>query len=118
MSPMAGKILELVTARRTVSFAEMEDMIPGFGGGDQQISFNGKRSSNVVLWFGLTMEACDALEELREQHKIHPIATSALTYLIDGKHVKMPVARALRHYKKPHWLPVVFNPGRDPLAVK
>jgi hypothetical protein len=48
---------------------------------------------------------------LRAARKIHPVPTSRLTYIIDGKFLSLPIAKNERHYKKPHWLPVVLNPG-------
>lgn len=32
-----------------------------------------------------------------------------LVYLVDGKVLTLPLAKSLRHYKKPHWLPVVLS---------
>lgn len=114
MSPMAERILEMVTRRRTVSFAELGG-IEGFAGGDLELYLPGY--PNVVLWSGLTASACAALEELRLARAIHPVPTSLLVYLCDGRMLKLPVARtrgAKRGYRKPHWMPVVFNPGPDP----
>ena len=106
MSPMAEAILKLVREVRTVSFAELENRIEGFGGGD--VSW-GVTSFNIVFWEGMTMEACDAMDELREAKLIEPIPTSPLTYMIDGKYLALPVVKSPRAYKKPHWAPIVFN---------
>jgi hypothetical protein len=114
MTPMAEQILKIVTERRTVTFVELQNSIAGFGGGDKEISLNGDGYSNIVLWGGLTDAAVAALEELRVSRAIHPIPAAPLTYLIDGAMMRMPVAKSKRHYKKPHWAPVVFNPGADP----
>jgi hypothetical protein len=67
---MAEKILELVTAYKHVTFAELDQKIEDFSGGELQISINNEHASNIVLWQGLTEEAVDALEELRQAKKI------------------------------------------------
>lgn len=108
---MAQQILDYVTQRRNVTFAELVRGIEGFGGGDLQIELQGKTHSNIVMWVGLTKAGVDALEELRVGKHIHPTPTSLLTYLHDGIMLKYPLARSIRHYKKPHWAPVVLNPG-------
>jgi hypothetical protein len=114
MTAMAEQIFDLVSSRRTVTFAELENHIEGFGGGDKTLIYDGDRCSNIVLWAGLTDAAIDAMEELRIAKRIHPIPANILTYLMDGKCLRLPIAKAGRHYKKPHWVPVVFNPGADP----
>jgi hypothetical protein len=117
MSPMADAILQLVTQRRTVSFAEL-GRLDGFSGGDLQIGLSNDVISNVVLWSGLTQAAVDALDELRVARKIHPVPTTPLVYLIDGQMLKLPIVKSKRHYKKPHWLPMVFNPGPSPESLE
>ena len=103
MSPMAQEILAMVTNKGNVSFAELE-RIDGFGGGPWSI---GVPDHNLIMWRGLTREAFDALEELREL--IHPKPASFLVYMCDGKVPCLPVAKSARRYKKPHWAPVVYN---------
>ena len=117
MSEMAEQIVELVEERRSVSFAELENMIPGFGGGDKQWVLEGEGFSNIIMWVGLTDAACDALEELRAARRIHPTPASFLVYLIDGRMLQLPLAKRKRHYKKPHWAPIVFNPGPGPDVI-
>lgn len=103
---MAEQILEMVTQRRTVTFAEL-DQIDGFSGGDLALMLG----ENIIMWSGLTEKACDAIGELRASRQIHPVPTSALTYAYERKVLNLPLAKARRAYKRPHWIPVVFNPG-------
>jgi hypothetical protein len=114
MSPMAEKILELVTAYKHVTFAELDQKIEGFSGGELQISINNEQASNIVLWQGLTEEGVSALEELRQAKKIHQLPAHVLSYLHDGKMLKLPLAKRPQHYKTQHWTPVCFNPGPAP----
>ena len=106
MTPMAEQILEMVTDRRGVTFAELEQ-IDGFSGGDLALMLG----ENIFMWTGLTEKAADAIGELRDLKQIHPVPTSVMTYAIDGKMLNLPLAKARRAYKTPHWIPVVFNPG-------
>jgi hypothetical protein len=114
MSPMAEKILELVTAYKHVTFAELDQKIEGFSGGELRISINNEQASNIVLWQGLTEQGSNALEELRQAKKIHQVPAHVLSYLHDGKMLKLPLAKRPQHYKTPHWAPVCFNPGPAP----
>jgi hypothetical protein len=113
MTSLAEKILELVTVRKHVTFVEL-DRIEGFSGGDLEISIGNEQASNIVLWQRLTREAVTALEELRQTKKIHQLPASVLSYLIDGKSLRLPLAKRAQHYKEPHWMPVYFNPGPAP----
>jgi len=70
MTPLAEKILELVTTRGHVTFVEL-DRLEGFSGGDLEISINSEQASNIILWQRLTRGAVDALEELQQAKKIH-----------------------------------------------
>jgi hypothetical protein len=111
LSEMAERLLELVRRRRCVSFVEMEREIEGFGGGDMSLGIENDKVSNIMLWWGMTPAAVDAMAELRKQQLIHPIPTTILTYMIDGRVPQLPLAKGRRHYKKLHWAPTVFNPG-------
>lgn len=109
MTPMAAEILAMVRKKRHVSFAELQ-RIEGFGGGHVELRFDSK---NIVLWQGLTEAAAAAIGELRQAQLIHPVPTVLLTYLVDGRIPRLPIAKHFRHYKNPHWLPVVFDVGPE-----
>jgi hypothetical protein len=110
---MATQILKIVTERRNVSFAELSRSVEGFDG-ELGLILN---DFNICLWPHLSQAAVDALEELRLAKAIYPKPTSVLVYLADGAVPNMPIARGRRRYKRPHWAPLVFNPGRDPEFV-
>jgi len=94
MTPLAEKILELVTTRGDVTFVEL-DRIEGFSGGDLEISINSEQASNIILWQRLTREAVDALNELQQAKRIHQLPASILSYLVDGATLRLPLGRAL-----------------------
>lgn len=66
---------------------------------------------NIILWDGLSDEVIDAINALLKEEKIHLHPTIAMVYLCDGAAVRLPIAKTIRHYKSPRWLPVVFNAG-------
>jgi hypothetical protein len=103
-------ILEKIKSHRTVSFAELTHF-EGFSG-DYCMCLG--RDENMVLWPSLSEEAASAMTELWNDGEIHPVPTTSLVYLMDGVALSLPVAKSARKYKRPHWVPVVWNPGRHP----
>src|SRR5260221_504473 len=110
---MADQILDFITSREGVSFAELEHHIKGFCGGAYELSFS---KHNIVLWQGVTKEGVDALNLLLERKLIYKVPTSVLVYLIDGLTPELPIAKRAGPYKKPHWAPIVFNSCPDPAS--
>jgi hypothetical protein len=49
--------------------------------------------------------------ELRTTGRIHTDPASLVVYMVDGRVPMLPIVKQVRHYKTPHWAPVVFNPG-------
>ena len=95
----------------SVTFAELS-RLPGFNG-DLSMCIDGDRASGIVLWSSKSREAIDAIETIRKEEEYELRPTAQLTYLIDGACLNLPLAKAMRHYKKPRWIPVVFKRRRD-----
>jgi hypothetical protein len=108
MKPLANEIIKFVSGSGSVSFAELE-RIEGFGGGELAWSIETEKVENVFLWINLTQEAVDAMKELHEAKFLEMKPTTFFVYACDGRMLTLPLAKAGRIYKKPHWLPVVFN---------
>lgn len=106
---MKQKICEYVERNKAVSFAELDQFIGENFRGTWAIE--SARRKNVIFWAGLSEEAIKSLNELVQEEKIHYDLTQSLTYVIDGCMIKYPIVKQDRDYKKPHWLPVVLNPG-------
>ena len=121
MSPAAQAMLEKVRTYRHVSMVELTrvfDEICGEGTseGDQQITL-APPHENLVLWACVSVEFCDAFDEIRPFATLDP--AHWLVYLHDGAALRLPLAKRppKAGYKKPHWVPVVLNPnGREPAA--
>ena len=103
---MKSEILELMRDKggEGISFAEFGG-IDGFTGDYCW----GHAEYNVRYWCGLSREAADAFAELLSEGLIELRPTSVLVYAIDGQILNMPIAKGMKRYKKPRWLPLVMN---------
>jgi len=116
---LAEDVAGLVKRRRHVSMVEIMRLAGDEGKGNGELKFE-KYGGNVVIWRGMSEELADAIMEISSDGLIHPHATLdtiggiPMTYLIDGMSLKLPIVKNIpkNGYKKPHWLPVVFEPGR------
>lgn len=99
-------ILDFVRTRRAVSFAEIVRHFEG-AEGDMAIFMDGY--PNLILWPGLSAETVAVILELLNSKRLIITPTTPFVYFVDSAVPKMPVARQKRHYKAPHWLPVVLD---------
>jgi hypothetical protein len=93
--------------RNHVTFAELS-RLEGFWG-PLDLLINHEKASNVVIWSGMSQEAVDALWVIQQEGEYEMVPTTALTYLIDGVTLNLPIAKSARHYKKPRWAPTVLR---------
>lgn len=103
---MKDAILNYVRERQGVSFAELSKDIPGFRG---ERTLRHTPHKNLFVWFDLSEEAVSALTELLEKERITVKVTNPLIYICDGMIPQAPVAKKLRDYATPHWLPVSIS---------
>jgi hypothetical protein len=66
-------------------------------------------NENIILWEGLSEQCIGVLAALLRANKISIQPASERTYLADGGILRLPLVKANRRYKKPHWLPVTFS---------
>lgn len=64
-----------------------------------------------VIWTRCTQEAITALRRLMDSQQVLIRQTQPLVYLVDGGTIDLPLAKRLRPYKHPHWLPVALSRG-------
>ena len=107
---MKARILEQCE-KGGVSFVELEMHVPDFEG-DYMFGYG---DNNVYMWFGMSRQAMDCIDELLKESKITAKRSSVMVYAIDGKVPTFEVAkRPFNHkYKTPRWLPIVFWIGKD-----
>ena len=113
---LTKEIADYVTLMDHVTFAEL-NKFEGFEG-DYFISTIQADEKNIFLWSRLSEEAAEALSVLLKKDTFHYEPCNPLIYFLDGACSSAPVAKRVRAYKKPHWLPVVLVKGPDPLEEK
>lgn len=82
--------------------------IKGFEGEDKLVLGD----KNIFLWVGVSKNAITALDQLAADDIIDIVGTSELVYIADGGGLEYPLAKSIRKYKSPRWLPSVINKGR------
>jgi hypothetical protein len=90
-----------------VSFVQLS-RIDGFRG-DREMLVDADHVSNIVLWAGMSLEAVESLKQIIAEGEYEFEPATWLIYAIDGEMLSYPLAKRGRHYKKPHWLPVVIK---------
>jgi hypothetical protein len=69
-----------------------------------------KAMKDQILSHVIAYEAVKALDELFDGGLIFMQSGSRFSYLIDGCVLTFPIAKRLRGYSTPHWLPVYLRP--------
>lgn len=109
ISILEDEIYAFIKSKRYVSWVELQEAFPEHFKGDKLVTFDRLKEYNIYLWKGASDEFVNALNNLIKKKKIRVIPTHWLTYVIDGAVWKLPIAKRLVRYKKPRWLPVVFD---------
>lgn len=113
MSRMCDSLLEAMRPG-AVSYAELCRDVPGFSVDSGGVEHVHPEFENVILWSNISEEGSIALRTVQKERLAHWIPTIFLTYLVDGTTLRLPLVRRAQSYKKPHWLPVVWNLGGLP----
>jgi hypothetical protein len=109
MSQIKDDILAAI--KRGTSFVELMRDVPSLKG---NFTWHAGSNPNLVLWVGMSEAAIEAMMELLREKKIDIVSTNLLVYLADGGMLQMPLVKSIKtKYKKPHWLPVVFNKEKE-----
>lgn len=109
----AGAILSYVAAHDHVTFAELVGALDGPmpARGECELSLDTAEHGRLVLWAGVSEPFGAAVEELRWSGELLAVPTSAMTYMMEGATLDLPVARVPPRggYREPHWVPVVLR---------
>jgi hypothetical protein len=73
--------------------------------------------SNLVLWRDISDQAIETLNQLVDDEIVHYETCGKYTYFVEGGFLTLPIAKALRPYKTPHWLRVVIKMGKFKIAA-
>ena len=102
-----GQIYNLIKEKGGVTFVEIEKL-PNCKP-MEECSMNLPGYPTILLWNGLSEITYKAIADLWNEGKIKATPTHYLTYMADGKCLRLPIARRPYHYKKLHWLPIAFD---------
>lgn len=106
---MRTALFEYIRDRGSVTHVELCRDVPGFAGDDTAANPN----NNIIFWQGVNIDAYNVLRDLIADNLVTSAKTNPLTYAFDGFVLSLPIAKRLdRAYKRPHWLPLVFNAAR------
>ena len=89
-----------------VSFMELHNTFPGLFGGETALCF--PDFPTLIVWQGFTQEGADVLLNVLNGRRLFLYPCPTLIYAIDGGGLSLPVAKRIRHYRHPHWLPMVL----------
>lgn len=96
-------IMQMVEERVGVSFVELWE-IEGTRGPIQM-----DLRVNLTVMAGLSRFAVEAIKDLLDERRIIIKTCSLLVYYVDGALLSMPIAKKIRDYKVPHWLPSTLD---------
>jgi hypothetical protein len=100
------KIFQIIRLNEGASFVNLKEGLGNEMKGN--FAFTLKNYQNIVLWINVNAEFSDTINKMIEEKIILYKLTSIFTYLADGGGLQMPVAKGLKQYKTPRWLPVAF----------
>lgn len=110
LAELEFEIENFVQLRDHVSFAELFNLL-----GDRmkgELTLTSPANENIVFWMNVSQDFSDALNHLTEGKKtVRLEPASPLVYMLDGRFPELPLVRAIRIYRRPHWLPVILRPG-------
>jgi hypothetical protein len=98
-------IINAIERGKSVTFAALTH-IDGFRG-DRMLEL----MPGLLLWSGMSPEAVEAMSELHRERRFHSGPASIADYFYDGAHLGLPIAKDLKPYKRPRWLPTSIIAG-------
>lgn len=100
---MRQEILDCIS-KGSVSFVELSREVPGFNG---EYQYGNKH--NWIFWSNISLEAANTLKQLKDENIIDATPCDIMIYIIDGGYMNLPLVKANRTYKKPHWIPMTWS---------
>jgi hypothetical protein len=105
---MKQQIKDFIYRKDNVSFAELAREIPKSAGERTMFTDN----DSPIIWAGVSQEFEEAVGDLLREGAIVLKTTSFMTYAADRQTLRRyPIAKRIRKYAKPHWLPIVLCPA-------
>jgi hypothetical protein len=106
VNEIKNRLFELIKEKPGTSFAEILRDIPEAKG---EYAFTVGKFENLFMWVGLTSESIKALIQLEQENSIKFKPVPLWVYLNDGLILELPIAKKIKNYKKPRWIPAVIE---------
>lgn len=105
------EVIQRIKEYQNVSVVEIRGVLDELGiptNGQVALEF----ALNCFIWFGMSEEMAEILQALLRDEEVDIKQTCLLVYFCDGSVPNVPMAKRIPKagYKKPRWIPVVFNP--------
>lgn len=110
---LEGDFLARLGELGNMSFAEVVDWFAPHMPVEGTVAIEAPDCPNLLIWAGMSEELVGLLQKMGRAKLFHYEPTVLLVYLVDGKHLDLPIAKRppKKGYKEPHWVPVVLKPG-------
>lgn len=104
------RTIDYIRKNKSVSWAELEYFFDRIGFDYRgRMRIHSGACENVILWDGWNYNAITLIEDVTASGKVRKAPAGELVYLLDGKVLNYPIVQRNRAYKKPHWLPMIFE---------
>lgn len=113
--------IDYILAHPGTSFIELERVYEAETGQSAEGNYAMDIAPHLCIWANVSKDFVDFVNAIKASLLAYAYPTSVLTYVIDGKMLRMPIAQRVpkNGYKADHWIPTVFYPkGEGPLNNK
>jgi hypothetical protein len=77
------------------------------------VSDKNGNETNIIMMNNISQECIDSFIELIDNDIIKINPTSLLVAMVDGKTISVPIAKSIRKYKEPRWIPMLVEKSRN-----
>ena len=104
-------MLKTKISGNSMLFTDME-RIPGFKAETYENAHGfplSEKYENLVLWDWVSKKGIISIKNLLRSDLLNCWGCSPELYWYEGVRMNMPLAKSIRNYKKPRWLPMAFG---------
>jgi len=110
MNNLSKQIIKYIDENDYVTFIELQNYMQEFA--ETKGDWSLEKGKNLILWAGMSEEFVNCLTSLIDNEIFLYYPAPIFIYLVDGGMLNFPVAKNVKAYKKPHWLPVYLRPKK------
>ncbi|MDS3872185.1 pathogenicity island protein [Staphylococcus hominis] len=110
---LKDKIFEYIKKHDGTTFVEIERIFDEYSFDYKgEGAYTSGSNEKVIFWIGWNQAAFNLIADLKQDALIKMSVCSPLIYMIDGKSLKLPIAKS-KNIKTDHWLPVTFSINKE-----